>query len=115
MASIGLVGNAARTAAALVVTKAYRLASIGLVGNVVLVIGRLLQSTVLTDWLRSDWLETLPSLSILKREYAAYRLASIGLVGNYFSYVIVAENLSFTAYRLASIGLVGNIIHLLAR
>ena len=84
LASIGLVGNtsAIRTVTSSTATLAYRLASIGLVGN----------------------LQLLSPYQLLFRR--AYRLASIGLVGKENDTSNVAD--AAPAYRLASIGLVGN-------
>ena len=87
--------------------QAYRLASIGLVGNGG-ILGIAEIGTPLTDWLRSDWLETPPYKRWSHGNCDAYRLASIGLVGNGIS-VLVARMDDRNAYRLASIGLVGNL------
>ena len=62
---------------------------------------------MLTDWLRSDWLETYLIATSNDTILMAYRLASIGLVGN-LRRVYCTDMNSFRAYRLASIGLVGN-------
>ena len=63
--------------------EAYRLASIGLVGNSVIAVTLIGIPSSLTDWLRSDWLETYPNgYNIDLLSHYAYRLASIGLVGN---------------------------------
>ena len=109
LASIGLVGNVYGLPPRIPATHfAYRLASIGLVGNLPYPL-RLPSSArrKLTDWLRSDWLETNQKPDHCWSYRQAYRLASIGLVGNFltsFAILVAIDD----AYRLASIGLVGN-------
>ena len=73
---------------------AYRLASIGLVGNASASAPQslILPVKALTDWLRSDWLETRDQ-SLGRPHFGAYRLTSIGLVGN------GAENLSSPFFK----------------
>ena len=65
------------------IINAYRLASIGLVGNGINVyLVRIFSPVALTDWLRSDLLETLlRSCHLLLIFQRFYRLASIGFVG----------------------------------
>ena len=66
-------------------------------------------TVTLTDWLRSDWLETKTELAKPPIKPAfAYRLASIGLVGN--DILPNPRSDLLRAYRLASIGLVGNFL-----
>ena len=86
--------------------RAYRLASIGLVGNSSKSIAALHWSVTLTDWLRSDWLETKNRSNSISIHSLAYRLASIGLVENGSSRITCLNGR--LAYRSASIGLVGN-------
>ena len=70
------------------------MASIGLVGNVSTLVCDSTDGGRLTDWLRSDWLETTMLLRAQnKYRHIAYRLASIGLVGNATG-TVIGSNLS---------------------